>query len=234
MQAYRNTYKHFLVPFSTKDLPSTLGILPLVYKRQRGRPKTKRIRKGAWKRKTTRCGNCHGTGHNSQSCRHAPATNIRRERARDRESSITSKSETESNSSQEDQESLNSDDLQDIQFQAELERYDAIIARAWEIENRRRQEELEDNELIGHDISGYSESDSELSMLGSSQFEGMEGIELGSDIELGSGIELGGGIELGSGIELGGGGGGDALGDVSGDSEVKVSRFGRVLKQSRR
>ena len=93
---------------------------------------------------------------------------------------------------------------------------------------------MEDNELIGHDISGYSESDSELSMLGSSQFEGMEGIELGSDIELGSGIELGGGIELGSGIELGGGGGGDALGDVSGDSEVKVSRFGRVLKQSRR
>jgi hypothetical protein len=90
------------------------------------------------------------------------------------------------------------------------------IARAWEIENRRRQEELEDNELIGHDISGYSESDSELSMLGSSQFEGMEG------------------IELGSGIELGGAGGGDALGDVSGDSEVKVSRFGRVLKQSRR
>jgi hypothetical protein len=112
---------------------------------------------------------------------------MRRERARDRDSSITSKSETESNSSQEDQESLNSDDLQDIQFQAELKRYDAIIARAWEIENRRRQEELEDNKLIGHDISGYSESDSELSMLGSSQFEGMEGIELGSGIELGGG-----------------------------------------------
>jgi len=43
IEAYRETYKHFLVPISIKDLPSKPSILPLIAKKQRGRPKTKRI-----------------------------------------------------------------------------------------------------------------------------------------------------------------------------------------------
>jgi hypothetical protein len=50
-----------------------------------------------------------------------------------------------------------------------------------------------------------SDNDSELLVLASSQFNSMEGVEMG-----------------------GGGGGGVQLG---GDSEIKVSRYGRVLKK---
>jgi hypothetical protein len=44
VSAYRKTYKHFLQPFSIENLASTLGFLPPVFKNQRGRPTTKRIR----------------------------------------------------------------------------------------------------------------------------------------------------------------------------------------------
>jgi hypothetical protein len=70
---------------------------------------------------------------------------------------------------------LNSLDLEGGD-EAELDLYDTRIARAHEIVNRRRQE---------WDL----ESDSELSVLASSQFNGMEGIELGGGTEVGDGIE---------------------------------------------
>jgi hypothetical protein len=65
VKAYKETYKHFLIPLSIKDLPSEPGILPLVAKKQRGRPKTKRIWKGAYKRKEQHCRNCNVVDHNA-------------------------------------------------------------------------------------------------------------------------------------------------------------------------
>jgi hypothetical protein len=58
VKTLRKTYKRFLIPFSIQDLPSLVGCFPLKYKKQPGRPKTKRIRRGASKRKQTTCGNC--------------------------------------------------------------------------------------------------------------------------------------------------------------------------------
>jgi hypothetical protein len=47
VSSYRKTYEHFLKPVSMENLLSKPGILPPVFKKQRRRPKTKRIRKGA-------------------------------------------------------------------------------------------------------------------------------------------------------------------------------------------
>ena len=90
VEAYRETYSRFLLPVNINNLPSEDGVLPPVFQKQRGRPPTKRIRKGAWKRKTMHCSNCHGTDHNIRKCRHAPALNGRQQRAQDRESSTSS------------------------------------------------------------------------------------------------------------------------------------------------
>jgi hypothetical protein len=71
----------------------------------------------------------------------------------------------------------------DLQWQAKLERYDKTIAQAYEIIERWRREELEDNDIISS-----RDSNSELSALASSLFNGMEGIEMGGDSEVLSGI----------------------------------------------
>lgn len=81
VSSYMKTYEHFLKPVSMENLSSKLGLLPPVFKNQRGRPKTKRIRKGAWKRKGLHCSNCQGVDHNRRTCRFAPALNGRRQRA---------------------------------------------------------------------------------------------------------------------------------------------------------
>lgn len=47
VEAYRKTYSHFLIPISIENLTSEEGVLPPIFKKQRGRPPTKRIRKGA-------------------------------------------------------------------------------------------------------------------------------------------------------------------------------------------
>jgi hypothetical protein len=41
--SYKKCYEHLLIPFSLEDLRSNVEILPLVYKKQRGWLKTKRI-----------------------------------------------------------------------------------------------------------------------------------------------------------------------------------------------
>ena len=92
MSAYRNTYAYFLQPFSIENLLSTPEILPPVFEKQRGRPASKRIRKGAWKRKARKCSKCQGLGHNIRKCRFAPAVNGRQQRAWERELSIDSTS----------------------------------------------------------------------------------------------------------------------------------------------
>jgi hypothetical protein len=73
-----------------ENLEPDNAILPPVFRKQRGRPKTKHIRKGAWRRKAIQCSTCLSTGHNSRTCRLALVVNGRRQRAQDRESSISS------------------------------------------------------------------------------------------------------------------------------------------------
>jgi hypothetical protein len=47
VEAYRATYHHFLLLVDINNLPSDNEVLPPEFKKQRGRPPTKRIRKGA-------------------------------------------------------------------------------------------------------------------------------------------------------------------------------------------
>jgi hypothetical protein len=68
-----------------------------------------------------------------------------------------------------------------------MERYDFLMARARAIVERRHQEELEDGDMpIGEDNDGNSDAGSEFSVLASSQFDGMGGIEYSGSTELGS------------------------------------------------
>ena len=85
--------------------------------------------------------------------------NGRQQRAQDQESSTSSSSS-----------SLDSDNLQDLQFRAEMEQYDAFIEEAHVIAEKERQRQQEQGQ----------ESDSELSALASSLFNGIEGTETGS------------------------------------------------------
>jgi hypothetical protein len=70
--------------------------------------------------------------------------------------------------------------------------YDFVMARAHEIVERRRQEEFEDNNILAAEDSDC-DTDSDLLVLASSLFNGMEGIEYssidGGDMDSG-GIEL--------------------------------------------
>ena len=70
-------------PISVENLLSDPDILPPLLVKKRGRPRQKRVKKGAWKRKQTRCANCLQTGHNKRRCIEQPARNGRAERARD-------------------------------------------------------------------------------------------------------------------------------------------------------
>ena len=77
-----------------ENLESYPDILPLLIVKKRGRPKVKRIRKGALKRKQTKCTNCLQLGHNKRRCVAQPARNGRAKRLRDwnRDSSSDSNS----------------------------------------------------------------------------------------------------------------------------------------------
>ena len=81
-RVYRKTYSHPLPPISIEDLPVDNNIKPPTLRKQAGRPRTKRIRKGAWERKQIRCSSCLDWGHNKRSCRGQPVSSGRRERAR--------------------------------------------------------------------------------------------------------------------------------------------------------
>src|ERR1700710_1917511 len=83
VRVYNKTYSRPLIPVSIQDLTPGESIKPLILKKQAGRPKTKRIRKGSWQKKQTRCGNCLEWGHNKRRCTGQPVSSGRRERARD-------------------------------------------------------------------------------------------------------------------------------------------------------
>ena len=116
--------------------------------------------------------NCGQKGYYNKHTYRGAFKNARQEHAQDRDLD----SDTTSSKDSSDQESLNSELERERQWQAEIDQYNAIMARAEEIAARQRQEEVEDNDI---------QSDSELSLLASSLFDGMdiEGIEL-SDIEI--------------------------------------------------
>lgn len=146
VSSYRETYKHFLRPFSIENLASTSNVLPPVFKKQRGRPTTKRIRKGDWKRKETKCSKCKGTGHNIRKCRFAPAINGRQQRARERDL-LVDDSDSSSDSSNSLSSNLDSGVDEEVSYsaldrvdQAESDLYYERIARAHEIVDRRRSE----------------------------------------------------------------------------------------------
>jgi hypothetical protein len=226
VEAYRATYSRFLLPVNINNLPSEEGVLPLVFQKQHGRPLTKRIQKGGWKRKTMHCSNCHGTDHNIRKCRHAPALHGRQQRARDRESSASSGS---SSSRSDDELDLDSDGLQDLQFEAKMKQYDAIMENAHAIAEKERQRQEKERNL---------ESDSELSVLASSPFNGMEGIELG-DVEMGgtsSGLAdqdiKDGQSSQGDSLEDVGGRVGGGITILGAGTSPRRTRSGKVIKYS--
>jgi hypothetical protein len=57
-----------LPPISIKNLALDLQIQPLIRIQKRGRPKTKRIRKGEHTRLARKCEKCRELGHNSRTC----------------------------------------------------------------------------------------------------------------------------------------------------------------------
>lgn len=158
------------------------------FKKQRGQPLSKRIRKGAWKRKELHCSSCKGISYNIQKCRHAPAQNRRQQRARDREeSTLDSDSNSNSNLSSDSNNSNDSDDSNyistsslDIEcddarmHKAEIKLHNKRIARAYKIiERRKREQALKDNNRD----KNRDRDESELLVLASSQFDSIEGIE---------------------------------------------------------
>jgi hypothetical protein len=78
---------------------------------------------------------------------------------------------------------LNSELLQERQFQAEMDRRDFIMARAQEIIEHWHRGEAEDNDIHS------SDSDSELLVLASSIFNGMGGIEESNIISVDSDVD---------------------------------------------
>jgi hypothetical protein len=70
-------------PLLIENLSSHLDILPPLIRKKRGHLRVKRIRKGALKRKQTKCTNCLQLGHNKRRCVAQPARNGRAERFRD-------------------------------------------------------------------------------------------------------------------------------------------------------
>jgi hypothetical protein len=77
----QKTYSKPFIPISIENLVLDQSIKPPIIQKQAGRPKTRRIRKGDWQRKQTRCGNCLNWGHNRRRCTGQPASSGRRERA---------------------------------------------------------------------------------------------------------------------------------------------------------
>jgi hypothetical protein len=130
--------------------------------------------------------------------------------------------------------SSSSSDLgsEDDSVDDKLDEYDALVAEAWRIHNK--------YQPIAPEQAG-SGSSSELSVLASSQFNGMEGIETagmegtetagmeGTEIDRIGGTKRDriGGIETGS-VSTAQGATKPVLGS---DSKVKVSQYGRVLRK---
>jgi hypothetical protein len=58
IQALQQTYSHPLIPILFEEIAIDPTIQPLILKKQGSPQKTKPIRKGAWKRRQTKCSTC--------------------------------------------------------------------------------------------------------------------------------------------------------------------------------
>jgi len=94
---------------------------------------TKRLRKGALKRKETKCSKCYIVGHNKRKCRFALAINGRQQRAQERDLLINSSNSSSSSDLSSD---ASEDAALDATDQAKSSIYYEQVARAWEIVNR--------------------------------------------------------------------------------------------------
>jgi hypothetical protein len=80
---FRRFYQVVIPLITIENLSSDPDLHPPRLVKKQGRPKTTRIRKGAWNRKQRKCGNCLQLGHNRRRCTNQPSSkNGRRERAR--------------------------------------------------------------------------------------------------------------------------------------------------------
>lgn len=68
LKVYRDTYKKSITSVSIENLTSNPRIRPPRLVKERGRPKTKRHRKGEAKRSQRRCRRCGELGHNTRTC----------------------------------------------------------------------------------------------------------------------------------------------------------------------
>jgi hypothetical protein len=172
LKVYQETYSWFLQPVSIQDLESDLDIHPLIIKKQRDRPKTKRIRKGSWKRKPKQCSTCKEYGHDKRSCRKQPVANEQRQQVRDQADSLSdSSSSSTTNSSAIDGE-INE------QVDVELALYNQRIQRA-QVAYQQMQEQIATELMPMEGIQATNqtinnENDSELSTVSSSRFSGLE------------------------------------------------------------
>jgi hypothetical protein len=85
------------------------------------------------------CSNCHGTDHNIWKCKHALALHRQQQRAWDRKSSsLFSTSSSSSMSDTGTLSDLDSGELQDREWQAEMDRYNKLCAKADVVRERER------------------------------------------------------------------------------------------------
>jgi hypothetical protein len=68
LKIYRDTYKKSITPVSIEGLASDPVIQPPRLVKKRGRPKTRRHRKGETKQSQRKCGRCGVLGHNARTC----------------------------------------------------------------------------------------------------------------------------------------------------------------------
>jgi len=172
LRVYHETYSWFLRPISIQDLESDPEIHPLIVRKQRGRPKSKRMQRGSENRKHKTCSTCgEKSRHDKRTCRNQPVQNGRRQQARDQEIN-DSLSDSLSNS-------LASDVQVDNQFQIEMALYDQRFSQgllaAQRMQAMLATEQIEGVVLTSTGTStGTGDSDSELSTVSSSRFSGLE------------------------------------------------------------
>jgi hypothetical protein len=154
IRAFRFTYQRPLPPISINDLRSDHTIKPPILVKLRGRPKTKRIRKGALKKAPRICGNCGEKGHNRRSCRGQPKISGRERRTIDWLDSDDNQDQGHESGGDEE------DIVLENQFSTELTEYRLGIERAKATVAR-----LEKERTRGQ------ESDSDLSLLEGNQFD---------------------------------------------------------------
>jgi hypothetical protein len=181
---YINTFSRPFAPVSVNDLASHDQLQPPILKKQAGRPRTKRIRKGTWSRKQTRCSNCLDWGHNKRRCTNQPVSNGRRQRARDWLAHVDNREEQEQEAvddeeelSEEEQDSGEEESSEEEESGNEEEGSDEEELQRLDRELGITQEDV-DQVILG----SLFDSDDELSNVDSDPFEEYHFVDLPLEI----------------------------------------------------